>query len=291
MEREQLFSYEERFDVVLSYVYDHLDQPLDLVKLAEIAGMSPRHWHRIFAAAFGESLPALIKRVRLQRAVAMLADSVPVREVAERCGYPNVSSFTRAFRTAIGTTPAEYRTSGSHADLRVARVADDPRRYPVRETEIASVRCVAVRHRGSFLTIDRAFHDLRIWLLAHGVAADECEMYGAYLTDPTLTPEYELESLACMRVPEGFDPELRALAPDAPNPFWFSVRPGRYAVFTHVGAYADMPESYAWLLGCWLPQSGRQLTNDPVIEQYVTLPQGSSPTAVRTHLMLPLHHA
>lgn len=150
MEREQLFSYEERFDVVLSYVYDHLDQPLDLVKLAEIAGMSPRHWHRIFAAAFGESLPALIKRVRLQRAVAMLADSVPVREVAERCGYPNVSSFTRAFRTAIGTTPAEYRTSGSHADLRVARVADDPRRYPVRETAIASVRCVAVRHRGSF---------------------------------------------------------------------------------------------------------------------------------------------
>lgn len=77
MKRREVFSYEDRFDLVLSYVYEHLDQPLDLIRLAEVAGMSARHWHRIFSAAFGESLPALVKRVRLQRAVALLADNVP----------------------------------------------------------------------------------------------------------------------------------------------------------------------------------------------------------------------
>lgn len=122
MKRREVFSYEDRFDLVLSYVYEHLDQPLDLIRLAEVAGMSARHWHRIFSAAFGESLPALVKRVRLQRAVALLADNVPIAEVATQCGYPNVSSFTRTFRSAVGVTPGEYREHGTHVDLRIARM-------------------------------------------------------------------------------------------------------------------------------------------------------------------------
>ena len=146
--------------------------------------MSARHWHRIFSAAFGESLPALVKRVRLQRAVALLADNVPIAEVATQCGYPNVSSFTRTFRSAVGVTPGEYREHGTHVDLRIARIANDPQRYRVREVELASTRCVAFRHRGSFFTIDRAFHDLRIWLLAHDMDLDACDMYGVYLSDP-----------------------------------------------------------------------------------------------------------
>ncbi|MGP4977205.1 AraC family transcriptional regulator [Brachybacterium tyrofermentans] len=291
MKRREVFSYEDRFDLVLSYVYEHLDQPLDLIRLAEVAGMSARHWHRIFSAAFGESLPALVKRVRLQRAVALLADNVPIAEVATQCGYPNVSSFTRTFRSAVGVTPGEYREHGTHVDLRIARIANDPQRYRVREVELASTRCVAFRHRGSFFTIDRAFHDLRIWLLAHDMDLDACDMYGVYLSDPSRTDEGKLESLACVAVPESFAPDLLPLSPDASTPLWYSLRPGPYAVLTHQGAYADMPESYAWLFGCWLPASGHVLTDDPVLERYLSPAHGGTPTTVRTDLLLPLRAA
>ncbi|WP_435298712.1 AraC family transcriptional regulator [Timonella sp. A28] len=288
MGQQKVFSYEDRFDLVLSYVYEHLDQPLDLIRLAEIAGISPRHWHRIFCAAFGESLPALVKRVRMQRAIALLADNAPIPEVAAQCGYPNISSFTRAFRTTVGITPADYRKYGTHVDLRIARIVDDPQRFPVRQVELAKIRCVAVQHRGSFLTIDRAFHDLRVWLLAHGIDMDDHELYGVYLSDPSSTEESELRSLACVTVPERFSPDLLPLSPDAPTPEWYSLRHGTYAAFNHEGAYSDMPESYAWLFGCWLPASGRVLTNDPVVEHYLSSPQEETPTTVRTDLLLPL---
>lgn len=283
----EVLSYEERFDLVLSHVYENLDQPLDLVRMAEVAGMSARHWHRIFTAAFGETLPALVKRVRMQQAVALLTEGIPIHEVAGRCGYPNVSSFTRAFRHMVGVTPAEYRTGGAHVDVNVARITDDPRRYVVRDVERETTRCIAIRHRGSFFTIDRTFHDLRVWLLAHGLALDTCEMYGVYLSDPSRTDTADLESLACVSVPDDFSPELRPLSPDAPTPQWYFLRAGRYAALTHEGAYADMPSSYAWLFGCWLPTSGRTLTDDPVVEHYLS-PTQSAPTAVRTDLLLPL---
>lgn len=43
MMRREVFAYEERFDLVLSHVYEHLDEPLDLIRLAEVAGISARH--------------------------------------------------------------------------------------------------------------------------------------------------------------------------------------------------------------------------------------------------------
>lgn len=99
---------------------------------------------------------------------------------------------------------------------------------------------MAVRHRGSFFTIDRAFHDLRIWLLAHGMNLDACEMYGVYLSDPSHTDESELESLACVSVPESFARDLLPLSPDAPSPQWYSLRAGSYAVLTHQPPHLDL---------------------------------------------------
>ncbi|MGP9652130.1 AraC family transcriptional regulator [Glutamicibacter sp. AOP38-B1-38] len=281
-------SYEERFEVVLSHIYEHLGEPLDLIQLAEVAGFSPRHWHRIFSEAFGESLPSLVKRVRLQRAVILLAENRPIREIAAVCGYPNVSSFTRAFRIGLGMTPAQYREQGGHVDLRAARMRDDPKRFEVLNTDIPAIPCLAVRHRGSFLQIDRAYHDLRLWLLANGFDPAAEEMYGIYLSDPSQTPEAELESLACVTVPKGFQSEPRPLSRESAAPTRYTIRGGPYAVFTHVGAYADMPESYAWLFGCWLPHSGRKMAEEPVVEHYITRPDEGTPVGMATELMLPL---
>jgi hypothetical protein len=39
-------AYEARFNRVTAYIYDHLDDDIDLNRLAEIACLSPYHWHR-----------------------------------------------------------------------------------------------------------------------------------------------------------------------------------------------------------------------------------------------------
>lgn len=88
---EHWIDYEERFDVVLAHVHDHLAEPLDLVVLAQVAGLAPRHFHRVFTSAFDETLAALVRRLRMQRASDLLANSTtPVAQVAALCGYPDV---------------------------------------------------------------------------------------------------------------------------------------------------------------------------------------------------------
>ena len=48
--------YTRRMNRVLNYIDRHLDQPLDLRQLAEVANFSPYHFHRVFAAWMGETL-------------------------------------------------------------------------------------------------------------------------------------------------------------------------------------------------------------------------------------------
>jgi AraC family transcriptional regulator len=109
-------SYEERVSRVIAYVVDHLDDELDLSRLAEIACLSPHHRHRVLGALRGETIAATVKRLRLDRAATYLVQTaLAIDEIAKRSGYGNVQSFTRIFRSVYGMPPAAYRKRGSHA--------------------------------------------------------------------------------------------------------------------------------------------------------------------------------
>ena len=100
---------------MIEYVFDHLDDELDLNRLADIACLSPHHWHRVYTAMRGETLAATVKRLRLNRAAGYLANtSMSIDAIAARSGYPNVQSFTRIFKDVYGMPPAAYREGGSH---------------------------------------------------------------------------------------------------------------------------------------------------------------------------------
>ena len=107
--------YENRLRRVSAYIHDHLDEELDMDKLAGIACMSSYHWHRIYHAIFGETLAATVKRLRLHRAAGdMVRTDLSVGEIAKRSGYPNLQSFNRIFKSVYGMPPGQYRKEGSH---------------------------------------------------------------------------------------------------------------------------------------------------------------------------------
>jgi len=108
--------YDARLKRVTDYIYENLDQDIDLLHLAEIACMSPFHWHRIYQAVYGETIAATVRRLRLARAAADLTNTdKPVQEVAKRAGFHNIQSFTRLFKKHYGIPPAKYRQCGTHA--------------------------------------------------------------------------------------------------------------------------------------------------------------------------------
>lgn len=54
--------YEERLSRITAYIHDHLDEEIDLQKLAEIACLSPYHWHRNYRVVQGETIAVTVTR-------------------------------------------------------------------------------------------------------------------------------------------------------------------------------------------------------------------------------------
>ena len=51
--------------------------------------------------------------IRIRRASALLREStLPITEIALRCGFGDSNYFSRAFRKASGMTPSQFRKGG-----------------------------------------------------------------------------------------------------------------------------------------------------------------------------------
>lgn len=75
---------------------------------AEWAGIAPRSMTRRFMAETGFSFTEWRQRVRLLRALELLAAGRPVTAIALDLGYDNVSAFIALFRRVFGVTPGRY---------------------------------------------------------------------------------------------------------------------------------------------------------------------------------------
>ncbi len=84
-----------------------------LAALAAEAEMSPRHLTRLYRATTGQTLSQRQREIQVERACALLGGSASLSAIALACGFGSQSHFTRAFRTATGTTPAAWRRARS----------------------------------------------------------------------------------------------------------------------------------------------------------------------------------
>ncbi len=95
---------------VMTYIQQHLSQPLGAAQIADALGMPRVRLDRLFAAKLGRSVGAEIAARRIAKAKNMLkATGLPVDAIGARCGYCNTSFFARSFRKAVGTTPLAWR--------------------------------------------------------------------------------------------------------------------------------------------------------------------------------------
>jgi AraC-like DNA-binding protein len=90
----------------------HYAERLDVAALARAARLSPAHFSREFARAFGETPHRYLLTRRLERAAALLRTTD--RSVAEICmtvGLRSVGSFTTSFGRMFGLSPTAYRAT------------------------------------------------------------------------------------------------------------------------------------------------------------------------------------
>ncbi len=95
---------------VMQYIRAHIREPLSREVLAEVAGFSIPHFHRIFTAQVGESAVSYVRRLRLERAGQKLRmGAVNITEIALATGYDSHAAFSKAFKQQYGLSPSDFR--------------------------------------------------------------------------------------------------------------------------------------------------------------------------------------
>ncbi len=105
---------------LIEFIQEHLDEPLTVIRMSDFVNLSERGFHRRLQSVLGETPHGLVLRIRIQAAAKALCETdETIARIADRCGFPSQSAFTRQFRERIGLTPAQFRTrySHKHADL------------------------------------------------------------------------------------------------------------------------------------------------------------------------------
>jgi AraC-like DNA-binding protein len=80
--------------------------------VAREVGLVPRSLARRFEDECAMTWSAVLRRMRVLRAIEMLAaDEGSVTAIAHTVGYTSLSAFNAAFRDLTGRTPTQYRAT------------------------------------------------------------------------------------------------------------------------------------------------------------------------------------
>jgi AraC family transcriptional regulator len=284
--REDL--YRQRFTKVFDYIDRHLDEPLSLDELSRVAHFSKFHFHRQFSDYCGISAMRYIQLVRLKRASYQLVFKPLERitDIALDAGFENPESFSRAFKSAFGQTPSEFRNEPRWQPW------SERFQFPARErktdmevkiTTFKGAKVAALKHRGAPALLNDSARIFMEWRKSTGLSpVPASQTFGIVYDNPDTTAPANFRFDICGSVTED--------VPANPQGVITQVIPeGRCAVVRHVGPHDQMDESIYYLYRDWLPTSGETLRDFPLFFHYLNLIPDTPEHELVTDIYLPLN--
>jgi AraC family transcriptional regulator len=270
MKDDTLRAHRTRVANAVEVIQRELDGSIRLEDLADAAGVSPFHFHRMFSAIAGEPPASYIRRLRLERAALRLLHSRhPVTDIAFLAGYETHESFTRAFKSKFGRSPQRFRADRPSLD--------DDLDLDATIVRISERRIACVRHVGPYDDTHAAFETVMEWARRRGLLGGGT-LVGVYWDDQRITPPDRT------RCEVGLYVDDYAAGDDV-----VGVRrlpAGDYAVLRHHGSTSTRRRAYDVLHARWLPERGRAASNDPTIEVYSSFGPGAIDLDTRVYVPL-----
>jgi AraC family transcriptional regulator len=275
--RESTQIYRRRVNRVIDHITAHLTEPLPIVKMARLAHFSPFHFHRVFRSIVGEPLHAFVRRLRLEKAVFQMlhGPKATLTAIALCSGFASSSDFSRAFKQTYGFSPRGFSRDRLLQDSKIrqdlmanalygfGKLPDgrNPDRFRVRLVDRPAQRIAYERVIGSFdwQKLLAGFDRLMAWGQRHGLAPG-AQLIGMSLDDPDITPMKKYRFDWCLVLPLGH------IADDDVNVGLIPAN--RFAVVRCKGDIHKEERALRHLFHVWLPGSGYQPADDPMMEVY-----------------------
>ncbi|EJR54104.1 hypothetical protein IIM_02160 [Bacillus cereus VD107] len=269
--------YLQRIYKVQDYIESNINDSLSIEVLADVAGFSKFHFHRIFKGMMDESLSRYVNRLKLERATHLLTYrmDMTVTDIAYHFGFTDSAVFSRTFKNHYGVSPSYYRNHNS----KNCKDGNEGYQYneckKVRgnvEIETAdNVNVAYIRHVGTYkdLTIDFPKMIEKLFHYAteqnHHVFEDT-KVLTIYHDHHEFTEDYHLRTSLCITIPDEVvegNSEIGVM----------TIPSGKYAV----GHFEILQDEYkgAWdfLYGEWLPNSGYKPRDSYPFEVYKNDPR------------------
>lgn len=287
-------------NLAIDHVVAHLAEPLRLTRIARVAMFSPYHFHRVFQALMGETLADFVKRLRLERALFLMAHAPARRRslarIALNCGFSSSSDFSRSFKQRFGVPPsafdigawrAEHRAAlersipASTAEFHLRRLpaASNPDAFKVKTRDLPARTVAYIRVANPYQggAVVGAAERLVAWAERHGLA--DGQWLGYQWENPELVP------LERCRYHVAVEAE-RFTAAGEVGRFRF---PAMTVAEIEVRGGIDLElRALQWLYGVWLPRSGYVPADHPCFEAWIGRPFGHGVERFELRVQLPV---
>ncbi|MDO5520713.1 MAG: GyrI-like domain-containing protein [bacterium] len=276
--------YIARIHKVQDYIEEHIGQPMSTEELAAAAGFSKYHFGRIFQAILNEPLAHYVTRIRMERAVFLLAhrEDKNMTKIAYELGFSDSAVFSRAFKNYYHISPREYRKEYrtnckepfllSEYNKDAARKERKANRFPITGKisikNIPEQQIAYVRHTGTYETLAKEYPDLIDTLFRyaerqHLLVNQENSVLAMYHDNPEFGEETQFRTSLCLTVPKNI-----LFQEDGPLGK-MKLEGGRYAVGQFHIRQEEYADAWNYMYKEWLTGSGYVPRNCSPFERYV----------------------
>ncbi len=291
-------TYIERVNLAIDHVVNHLAEPLRLRGLSRVARLSPFHFHRVFQAMVGATPADFVKRLRLDKALGLMAHAraPSLTAIALQCGFASSSDFSRCFKQRFGVPPSAFdigawrKARGAELEatveqgaqrLRVERLPSrrnpDKFRVRIRDIPARSVAYIRVARPYQGDAVVRAAQRLVAWAAREGLA--DGQWLGYQWDNPEITPLEDCRYHVAVEA-ERFTPKGEI------SRFRF---PPMVVAEVEIRGGIDLElRALQWLYGTWLPRSGYVPDDHPGFEAWIGRPFAHGTEYFEIHAQLPV---
>ena len=285
-----------RINRTIDYIESNIENPITLEELASVANFSKFHFSRLFQSIVGETPFQFILRVRLEKAATFILNNnnESISEIAYKCGFSDISIFSRNFKNYFHVSASQYRANKSNnsnlSQQDSNRHQCDEKSTPyfcpelqtikwrtnmklnkgVEVKELPKMTVAYIRHIGPYQGNDKLFESiwnkLFSWAGPRGlIGGKDFKSLVVYHNDPNVTIDDKLRMSVCITVP----PETKVEGEVGK----MNIEAAKYVIARFELSAQDFQEAWNWVYGQWLPTSGYQPDDKPCFEMYPEEPK------------------